>query len=200
MFNKICLIGCGGVASHMAAALVTSGAAIIAADGDEFEEANQDRQTLAIKYPGGNKAEAFEAEFGFTAFPHFIDKDNIVDIVGWGPDLVISAVDNDIARDIIWGNFNGRTAILWGSNEVWSPQAGLSLPKHPWDPRTWLPKRPVEDQAVGCGTQTRHANMAAANLALALMAMHSDEENENNPIFLAHEHGGLLTAISPSEL
>lgn len=197
--ERIFLCGCGGVAGFLAPSL--SYYSVLAADGDCFEDSNQTRQPLARKYPNQKKALAFHEEYGFDPFDEYVTQENIREILEWEPDFVISAVDNDDARHVLWETFNGNTPILWGSNEVWSPQAGLSLPEASWIPWEWLPKRPIEEQATQCGSQTARANAAAASLAVTLMNMYLDDPtNPDNPIFMAHEHGSPLISLSRQEV
>jgi len=204
--NRILQVGVGGVGAPLAQhlALITK-KELVLMDGDVFEDRNRARQPFAIGNTGQNKAIAlaqriYAPQAKVHAIPEFLTQENAEALMeDVRPTMVVAAVDNDDARQCIF-SFNDRLPILWGANEIWDPQAGLSTPKWKWNPLEYFP--PSEGNNTGCGIQTINANIAAANMAIQLLQIHLAREEEEvrkenkAPVFMARVKTGIwqLTA------
>ena len=129
--NTIFLIGCGGtggyVVAHLARFISVLNASrvdqekitLILADGDIVEEKNLKRQHFISCDIGRNKAEVlaerYSVAFGMevAALKKDIESVHDLDVIGdfckyGASDLVISCVDNNATRKIVWEWFKGR--------------------------------------------------------------------------------------------
>jgi molybdopterin/thiamine biosynthesis adenylyltransferase len=104
--RTVAVVGCGGLGGYLIEYLGRLGiGAIIAADGDRFEESNLNRQLLSdTANLGENKAEAAKRRMAavnpavrFTALPVRVDEGNGPSLLA-GADLVLDAVDSLPAR------------------------------------------------------------------------------------------------------
>lgn len=190
--DRIILVGAGGVggfiAKHLGLLIGVEQICII--DGDTFETKNRDRQMFSFGKEGWGKAQIVAKAVSdnttarVTAIEEFITEESFEKTVKeFKPTLIISAVDNDEARKAIFAH-NESIPILWGANELWTPQAGISLPWKPWSPMEAF--KPAE-AGEGCNAQTVHANSCAAGMAMMLLSMYSSghEDTEKLPIFLS---------------
>lgn len=194
--KRIILIGAGGVGGFIAQHLgILSGLeALCIVDGDSFERSNTSRQGFAAASLGENKASAICHSLplaGIDIWPveEFITPENWDRILEEAkPDLLICAVDNDDARKLIFSK-KEEYAILWGANELWSPQAGISFPQKPWSPLEAFES--AESAGIACGVQTVHANACAASMAMQLLHLHASphEQTEKLPIFISKQSG-----------
>lgn len=194
--SRIMLIGAGGVGGFLAhhLGLLTEAKELMIVDGDSFERSNMSRQGIAFTGNGENKAEATQRSLiglppRVIANDQFITEDNFNQFLEeFQPTLLVSAVDNDEARRLIFAK-NKELPILWGANELWSPQAGISLPIKPWSPLEAF--QSAEASGHACGLQTVHANSCAAAMAAMLLALHASphEQSEKLPIFMSKMEG-----------
>ncbi len=110
-FNKVVVIGCGGIWSYLRPLLCkilsfTPGAPIslVLVDGDEFDFSNLDRQDMKAADDGRKKAEVF-ADKIMLEYPklhvqilkEYLTEDNVKK-VDWNNALVLSCVDNHPTR------------------------------------------------------------------------------------------------------
>jgi len=205
--SRIILVGAGGVGSFIAQylGLLVGVEAILIIDGDTFERKNTDRQGLAAGNIGEDKVDAVAKALSHSPAliltdNQFIDEQNFPEIIkSFQPTLLISAVDNDKARKAIWAH-NKDLPILWGANEQWTPQAGLSLPQKPWNPMEAF--SPADAAGPGCNIQTVWANATAASMAGMLLGMHaSDHEKwDKLPIFLSKSENEMMFQMFANEL
>lgn len=194
--KRIILIGAGGVGGFIAQHLgILSGLEVLCiVDGDSFERGNTSRQGFAAANLGQNKALAIAeampiGEAQVWGIDEFITPGNWDSILTHAyPDLLICAVDNDEARKLIFDK-KDKYPILWGANELWSPQAGISFPQKPWSPLEAFES--AESAGIACGMQTVHANACAASMAMQLLHLHSSphEQTEKLPIFISKQSG-----------
>lgn len=156
-FTTILMIGCGGIASHLAPSLGLSHRLVLM-DGDNFEPDNASRQLMA-RFSTGNKAIELTTWLllnGCTCpamIPHYLSADDLAHVaeeqtamrldpsgqssVGSHPlletkfDLVVSCVDNHAARLMVLklANLLGIPAILAGNEDKWG-DAYLALPQY----------------------------------------------------------------------
>lgn len=205
--SKILLIGCGGVGSFIAQylGLVIGVDTLMVVDGDTFERKNTNRQALAFAGINERKVDALARSMPFAkpdieTLDEFITEDNWAKILNdFDPTLIISAVDNDKARKLIFAE-KERFPILWGANELWTPQAGISLPQKPWSPLEAF--QAAEEAGTACGVQTVHANACAAAMAMQLLMMHSTdhEQWDKLPMFMSKQSGERLFYMTASEI
>lgn len=205
--SRIILIGCGGVGSFIAQylGLVIGVEALLLVDGDKFERKNTNRQALAFKGIGEFKVDSLLASLEHAncqvdSSAHFIDEENWQRYIEvFDPTLIISAVDNDKARRLIFAE-NANYPILWGANELWTPQAGISLPQKPWSPLEAF--QAAEEAGTACGIQTVHANACAAAMAMQLLMMHSTdhEQWDKLPVFMSKQSGERMFSMTAKEI
>ena len=211
--SRVLQVGVGGVGAPIAQHLGLIADRLVLVDGDEYEDHNVIRQPFAMNAMGRPKsdvvAERLEgSKAKVESIPEFITEENIEHLLkDTKPTLVVLCVDNDEARKLIFDR-SDRFPILWGANELWDPQAGLSTPKWRWNPMEFFPASDVEpdaDAAPGCGEQTISANLAAANLASALLHSHLAPQEQSNakegrvPIFIAKVPSGIYQ-LTPKEI
>jgi tRNA A37 threonylcarbamoyladenosine dehydratase len=132
--NKIAIIGCGGVTSHLLGALHMSHDLTLW-DGDTFEKKNTMRQIGAYVGDKKNKAETYVEMFGafarshgktMTAVPSYIGEQTRIPDV----DILLVAVDNHDARVYAKGICDAQDIpMIWGANEEEDPQALMYLPE-----------------------------------------------------------------------
>lgn len=181
--DNILMIGAGGVGAPLAIALSNVSSHLHIMDHDTYEISNITRQPVAKGQIGVRKVDALlqalEPWRGgkIHAIPEKLTEDNVQEILlHTKPDLIVCAVDNDEARKIIW-ELRDRFDILWGANEQWTPQAGLSRKEEPWNPMEAF--KPAEEAGGPiCGAQTVHANLCAAALAQFTLLSYLYEEEE----------------------
>lgn len=208
-FSRIILIGCGGVGSFIAQhlGLVIGVEALLLVDGDTYERKNTNRQALAFGALQDYKVEALLRSIGqpvhinsIDVVSEYITESNWDDMLNeFNPTLIICAVDNDEARKLIFAK-NNEHAILWGANELWTPQAGLSLPSRPWNPMEAF--QAAEEAGTACGIQTVHANACAASMAMQLLHMHASEHEDSNklPVFMSKQSNERTFTMTRNEI
>jgi len=205
--SRIILVGAGGVGGFIAKhlGLLIGVEAILIIDGDKFEAKNRDRQMFSIGKEGWGKADivsraiAATTKAEVTSLDEFITVESFKKIVAdFEPTLIISAVDNDKAREAIFAH-NAEMPILWGANELWTPQAGLSVPWKPWNPMVAFK---AAEAGTGCNAQTVHANSCAAGMAMMLLSMYASghEDTEKLPIFLSKGGNSPLFQMFQNEI
>lgn len=207
--SRILIIGAGGVGGFICQhiGLLTNVEAFCIADGDNFERSNTSRQGHAQSAIGSNKAEATVfALDSYSPIPciepweEFVKEGNVDELLNkFQPSLIILAVDNDEARKLIFSR-NQEYDILWGANELWTPQAGISLKESPWSPLEAF--KSAEATGTACGIQTVWANACAASMAMELLALHASEheKRENLPIFMSKQSNEPTFYMSQNEL
>jgi tRNA A37 threonylcarbamoyladenosine dehydratase len=195
--NRIAIIGCGGVTSHLLGALHMSHDLTLY-DGDTFEKKNTLRQIGAYVGESKNKAQTYVEMFGkfaqshgrtMTAVPSYIGpKTSIPDV-----DILLVAVDNHDARIYAKGICDRQDIpMIWGANEEEDPQALMYLPEYagtPLDPfvRFNIQKDgrgPGEScttvEAVAAAPQLPVANHNAASFMLWLLNAYQKINNPQN--------------------
>lgn len=179
-YNRILLIGAGGVGAPLAIHLGNVASHLAIMDHDTYEPHNVHRQPIARGQMHMPKvvslADALKPWVKATVeiIHDKFTEDNRREIIdGFRPDLIVVAVDNNEARQAIWA-LNKEVDILWGANEIWSPQAGISFKENPWNPMDCF--TPADETPTECGTQTITANLAAASLASLMLAIVISEE------------------------
>lgn len=201
--NTILLIGCGGVGAPMAIFLANICQHLHIIDHDIYERHNMHRQPLAKGAVGQHKVECLKkalepwSNAEITAHPVKFEKTStdLLDFIK--PDLIVVCVDNHEAREAIWQHRENYD-ILWAANEIWDPQAGISLKENPWNPlEAFKPAETTEDPI--CGQQTVHANAAAAALGVFLLMCHLAEDEEQQPAFFSKTKGTPLYPIPRDE-
>ncbi len=206
--SRIILVGAGGVggfiAQHLGLLVGCSNLLII--DGDTFERTNTARQGFAKDNLGMFKAEATAdyidslGALECSSINEFITEDNWDSILtDFQPTLLISAVDNDKARKLIFSK-KEELPILWGANELWTPQAGVSLPQKPWSPLEAF--QAAEAAGTACGIQTVHANACAASMAMQLLSLHASEHEQWDklPLFISKASNEPLFQMFANEI
>jgi len=135
-YNRIVLVGCGGIGSHLAPPLIRYLASLANenrpkefwfVDGDKYEEHNSDRQEFARFQTGENKAEAQRVKFqnvapgmmDYYAYQEYIGEDNVEEIINNGT-IVFIAVDNHVCRNIIskFCQTCDNVVLITGANEL----------------------------------------------------------------------------------
>ena len=152
---------------------------LVICDGDKYEAKNIARQPLATGNEGRYKADVLcKGIPNAEPLCDYLTHGNIEEILTIiEPTLIVLAVDCDKPRKLVFDR-NDRYPILWGANEVWAPQAGLSTPKWKWSPLEFFTK--AEGNNEGCGIQTIFANIAAANMASTILQTHLTPEERDN--------------------
>jgi molybdopterin/thiamine biosynthesis adenylyltransferase len=206
--NRIAIIGCGGVTSHIMTSLIHNHHLLLF-DGDKFEPHNTVRQIAAHAGTGKNKAETLAAMFQpFTkntieAYPSYIG--DMSDIPG--VDLLLVAVDNPAARLSCKAiAMRHGIPLIWGANELEDPQAMLFLPDHAgtnWDPYIRYDIKPdgtgptescTTTEAIAAAPQLPIANLqAGAFMCMMLNALMRTENELNLPAEIIGNRTSILT-------
>jgi len=206
--SRILQIGAGGVGGPIAQSLAMIADELTIADGDEFEAKNNSRQPFSRGKEGINKAVSMAEDLKakdckIQPYPEFIKQANLKQVLdAVKPTLIVLCVDNDEARKLIFAE-RENYPILWGANEQWDPQAGLTTPTFCWNPMEYFaPADGNNGGADGCGIQTIHANIAAAAMAINLLhTWLAPQESPRArlgklPCFVAQTEGGLYQLMS----
>lgn len=200
------LIGAGGVGCPLAITLANVCKRLVIVDHDRYERHNMHRQPLAIGREDMLKVECLVVALKPWTPNEIIplgvkfEEGNREQLMAdFNPDLIVVAVDNKEAREAIWPLRETRD-ILWGANELWMPQAGISLKEKPWNPMEAF--TPAEESGVPiCGQQTIHANVAAAAMASTMLMMHMvDHEDKNVPVFISKQTGTPVFTMQREDL
>ncbi|MBQ3193191.1 MAG: HesA/MoeB/ThiF family protein [Oscillospiraceae bacterium] len=135
--KKIAVIGCGGLGGHLIDLLARIGiGAILAVDGDVFEESNLNRQLLSeVSLLGKSKAEAalqriarINPNVQAEAAVQFLDQDNALSLIA-GCDAVLDALDNIPSRRILASACEqAGIPYVYGAIQGWVAQAAVSIP------------------------------------------------------------------------
>lgn len=192
--KKALVIGAGG-AGHLLIPAIAQSYSIAVADGDDFEDKNKTRQTLAVT--GENKANVMKDVFGknkdIEAIPKYLHGgENIL------PDIIFSCVDSNFGRSAarrLAIHANCPAIII--QNEAWNPMAFLFLPEMDgtdlcpyvrYDLSNLDSSRNFECGGITVdadeGGQSGIANLAAAGLGATIL--HSiQQKNQDNWIIEA---------------
>ena len=177
--KRILQIGAGGVGAPLAQHLSLVADELIICDGDKYEDKNITRQPFAKDNEGRFKADVLCGSIpNASPLCQYVTEANVEDVLkAITPTLIVLAVDCDKPRKLIFDR-NDEYPILWGANEVWAPQAGLSTPRWRWSPLEFFEK--AEGNNEGCGIQTIYANIAAASMASTILQTHLSPEERDN--------------------
>ena len=135
--KKVAVIGCGGLGGYLIEMLARLGVgAIVAVDGDVFEETNLNRQILSSPAELGNsKAEAAAArvrtinpDVEVTCVVTFLNAENAIGLLD-GCDVVLDGLDNIDSRKVL-ADACSQLGIpyVFGAIQGWVAQAALSMP------------------------------------------------------------------------
>lgn len=177
------IIGCGGVGSWLAPALVRLVGAhnITLVDGDKLEEKNLDRQLFSAADIGKNKAEALASLLNCKGHGGWYDASTFIHT---DTDWLLCCVDNNPARSEVLRacDENGCRAIV-AANETTSSEAYHYRPV--WkdtenDPRVYYPEIDKDESnnparaAIGCTgeAQLENPQLVTANFMAAALAGH----------------------------
>lgn len=180
------IIGCGGVGSWLAEALVRlipNKDRLVLVDGDTIERKNLDRQMFSEDQIGSNKAVALAEKLGCRRIPSWFSESAFPVTDG---DWLFGCVDNNPARKSILNccDMFGCYAIV-ASNETHSSEAWVYYPSwkgHPdKDPRINHAPGILSDHsgnpmaaAIGCTgeAQAQNRQLVTANFMAAALAAH----------------------------
>lgn len=179
----IYIIGCGGVGSWLAAAMVrlSEPENVTLVDGDTLEEKNLDRQLFNAEEIGQNKAEALARRYGCRANGNWYDGTTYTHR---RHDILMCCADNNTARfeALKACDLNGCCAII-GANETHSSEAYFYTPI--WsgtanDPRVYYPEIVTDktnnpaQRGIGCTgeAQAQNRQLVTANFMAAAMMGH----------------------------
>ena len=177
------VIGCGGVGSWLAAALVRLAGSenVILVDGDTLEEKNLDRQLFTEEEIGRNKAEALASRLKCKGNGNWYDRFNFTHSQH---DWLLCCADNNPARSEVLTacDVHGCRAII-AANETHSSEAYFYQPQ--WkdtenDPRVYYPEIDTDESnnpqraAIGCTgeAQLQNRQLVTANFMAAALAGH----------------------------
>ena len=135
--KKVAVIGCGGLGGYLIEMLARLGVgAIVAVDGDVFEETNLNRQILSSPAElGKSKAEAavsrvrtINPDVEVTCVVTFLNAENAIGLLG-GCDVVLDGLDNIGSRKVL-ADACSQMGIpyVFGAIQGWVAQAALSMP------------------------------------------------------------------------
>lgn len=180
----IYIIGCGGVGSWLAEAMVrlVKKENLILVDGDVLEEKNLDRQLFTPEMIGRNKADALAGKLDCESRPEWYAHNTIAHR---GADWLMCCVDNSPARrEVLTAcDLHGCSGIF-AANEVTSSEAYLYLPqfrdKVDADPRKYYPEMMADNsnnpaaRSIGCTgvAQENNRQLVTANFMAAALAAH----------------------------
>lgn len=202
--ETILLIGAGGVGAPLALHLGNLSRQLVILDDDVFEKSNLHRQPISRGNIGRTKVECLAERLdGWTSAEvlpiceRFTEDNSRHILESVRPDLICVAVDNDEARKAIWAHA-GEYDILWGANELWEPQAGISFKERPWNPAECFKPAEGGNDPI-CGQQSIKANLAAANLA-SFILMTTIEEGRPPFAFVSKQQGVPLYSLDRDDL
>jgi len=173
---KICIVGAGGIGSHLIPLMAQMGHRVVVMDGDTFEDKNLDRQRFEESYIGKNKADAMA-----LMYPGYVDSEP-----RWLRethqlrhfDFVICVPDNNRARMVaLRAGKQFDIPVIIAGNESTSANACIYHPDLPKsDPLIRYPDLAEPDvverischEAAQTAPQTMLANVMAASFASAL--------------------------------
>jgi len=177
------IIGCGGVGSWLAEAIVRLGnpSSVVLVDGDTLEEKNLDRQLFSEADIGKNKALALSIKLKCKFSDQWYSEHNFAhDQTDW----LFGCVDNNPGRDMVLKacDLYDCKAIL-AANETHSSEAYVYLPE--WrgtslDPRVYYPEIEKDEtgnpaaRRMGCTGEAQKENvqLVTANFMAAALAAH----------------------------
>ena len=135
--KKIFVAGCGGIGGHVIDMLLRLGVGkIAAADGDDFDRSNLNRQLLSdVRRIGESKAKTASEHAGrvnpdteFSCFEGFVNAENARRLIT-GCDAVIDALDNIASRKLMKQACDAENIpYIYGAISGWTAQAAISLP------------------------------------------------------------------------
>jgi molybdopterin/thiamine biosynthesis adenylyltransferase len=173
-YNKLSIVGCGGVGSYLAQILrkLYPKAELIFIDGDIFENGNLDRQFFNEDDVGKNKAETLTAYYNGRAIPEYLSETTQLPPL----DVMFVCVDNHKARrDALGLADKNRFMVIVCANEEVDSQAYVyerKMKNSPQDPRVRYNLADVPPPVASCtahvNTQTPLANVTAAILGVRL--------------------------------
>lgn len=198
MFDKVILVGAGGIGSILLEPMVrllmyhkAGTLNVHVYDGDKYEEHNQKRQLFPLEYVGQNKAEAQAKKlwsFAPNIIPHceYVDVDVLHRAIMMGDcvrPLVIAAVDREMSRHVIITALDQLPdmydyACILPGNDIASAncytywrEEGKTYPMHPFDfCKEWI--EPSDQLPGACGDNAVSApQLIAANMKAASLAL-----------------------------
>lgn len=177
------IIGCGGVGSWLAPALVMLAGReeVTLVDGDSLEQKNMNRQLFDESHIGMNKAEALAQKYGCHHIPKWYSPTLMPHE---SEDWLFGVVDNHPARMAVLASCDmyGCRA-LFAANETHSSEAFIYQPR--WkgtaiDPRVYYPEMVTDRSgdpmaaAIGCTGEAQKENrqLVTANFMAAALVAH----------------------------
>lgn len=133
--ERLLIIGCGGIGSHLAPVLIRyinsmnvddRPKEIVFVDGDKYEESNAGRQEFAASLTNQNKADAQAEMFAhkypnmeFFAFEGYVGTENVAEIIP-EDSVVFMCVDNHVCRRVVSAHCQAlkNSVIITGCNEL----------------------------------------------------------------------------------
>lgn len=206
---KICLVGAGGIGSHLLPLLIniSKDHEVFVMDGDRFETKNLDRQRFDSRLVGTNKADAMQEMYsshGVQSVPFYLREWRQLSAYDW----VICCPDNNAARLItIEAVSEGVTNAVISGNEARSANAMVWEGTFQWNPTMRYPDllEPDEHGGISCHEeavsvpQTALANSMAASMAMALF-MYWTENAPQLPANILQEFAPLEYYWTPSAI
>ena len=169
--KKVAVIGCGGLGGYLIEMLARLGVgAILAVDGDVFEETNLNRQLLsAPDMIGKSKAQAaydrvkrINSEVAVSCASVFLNEENAASLID-GYDVVLDGLDNINSRKVL-AEACGKLGIpyVFGGIQGWVAQAAIAMPGDGLIQRLYPEDVEVVDQSALSFTPALCASMQVA--------------------------------------